>query len=27
MFPPEEDFGLAPIAAQAAGTPVIAFGK
>ena len=27
MFPPEEDFWLAPIAAQAAWTPVIAFGK
>jgi len=27
LFPPEEDFGLAPIAAQATGTPVIAYGK
>lgn len=27
LFPPEEDFGLVPIAAQAAGTPVIAYGK
>lgn len=27
LFPPEEDFGLVPIAAMASGTPVIAFGK
>ncbi|MDD3646106.1 MAG: glycosyltransferase [Candidatus Gracilibacteria bacterium] len=27
LFPPEEDFGLVPIAAQATGTPVIAYGK
>ena len=27
LFPPEEDFGLAPIAAQATGTPVIAYAK
>ena len=27
IFPPEEDFGMTPIEALAAGTPVIAFGK
>jgi len=27
LFPPEEDFGLVPIAAMATGTPVIAYGK
>lgn len=27
IFPPEEDFGLVPIAAMATGTPVIAYGK
>ena len=27
LFPPEEDFWLAPIAAMATGTPVIAYGK
>jgi len=27
LFPPEEDFGLAPIAAMASGTPVIAYKK
>lgn len=27
IFPPEEDFGLAPIFAMASGTPVIAYGK
>lgn len=27
IFPPEEDFGLVPIAAQASGTPVIAYWK
>lgn len=27
LFPPEEDFGLVPIAAMASGTPVIAYGK
>lgn len=27
IFPPEEDFGLVPIAAQATWTPVIAYGK
>jgi len=27
IFPPEEDFWLVPIAAQASGTPVIAYGK
>jgi len=26
LFPPEEDFGLVPIAAMATGTPVIAYG-
>jgi glycosyltransferase involved in cell wall biosynthesis len=27
IFPPEEDFGIAPLEAMAAGTPVIAFDK
>jgi len=27
LFPPEEDFGLVPIAAQATGSPVIAYGR
>ncbi|NVP17137.1 glycosyltransferase [Candidatus Gracilibacteria bacterium] len=27
LFPPEEDFGLVPIAAMASGTPVIAYGR
>lgn len=27
LFPPEEDFGLVPLEAQAHGTPVIAYGK
>ncbi|MDD5769822.1 MAG: glycosyltransferase [Candidatus Gracilibacteria bacterium] len=27
LFPPEEDFGLVPIAAMASGTPVIAYNK
>ncbi|USN59465.1 MAG: glycosyltransferase [Candidatus Peribacteria bacterium] len=27
LFPPEEDFGLAPIAAMMMGTPVIAYAK
>jgi glycosyltransferase involved in cell wall biosynthesis len=27
LFPPEEDFGIVPIEAMAAGTPVIAYGK
>lgn len=27
LFPPEEDFGLVPLEAQAYGTPVIAYGK
>jgi glycosyltransferase involved in cell wall biosynthesis len=27
IFPQEEDFGIVPVEAQAAGTPVIAFGK
>lgn len=27
LFPGEEDFGIVPVEAQAAGTPVIAFGK
>ena len=27
MFAAEEDFGIAPVEAQACGTPVIAFGK
>ncbi len=27
IFPPEEDFGLVPLEAQASGTPVIAYGK
>ena len=27
LFPPEEDFGLAPLEAMAHGTPVIAYGK
>jgi glycosyltransferase involved in cell wall biosynthesis len=25
VFPPEEDFGLVPVEAQATGTPVIAY--
>jgi glycosyltransferase involved in cell wall biosynthesis len=25
VFPPEEDFGLVPVEAQACGTPVIAY--
>jgi glycosyltransferase involved in cell wall biosynthesis len=27
IFPGEEDFGIAPVEAQAAGRPVVAFGK
>lgn len=27
IFPPEEDFGLVPVEAMMAGTPVIAYGK
>jgi len=27
IFPPEEDFGLVPLEAQAYGTPVIAYAK
>ena len=27
IFPPEEDFGIAPVEAQACGRPVLAFGK
>lgn len=27
LFPPEEDFGLVPVEAMMAGTPVIAYGK
>lgn len=27
LFPPDEDFGIVPIEAMAAGTPVIAYGK
>ena len=27
IFPPEEDFGITPVEAQAAGVPVIAYAK